>query len=192
MKKTVWTLFDKCHIEFEKLSDHNIELTISFSISILRRINLVKWHIFHLNCCPKNQFLLEQYKPQICVSLSQFWKLASQLFSKCGNLLFLILKVTRMRNILLFSSRMHNILQYPKLDYERTQAKSHTHPFLNGFTSKGIPMLPIKQKCTGTAITKWSTVDLKIYVSNVPVGCAKELATWSVCPVAHLPSLPSF
>ena len=35
MKKTVWTLFDKCHIEFEKLSDHNIELPNSFSISIL-------------------------------------------------------------------------------------------------------------------------------------------------------------
>ena len=35
MKKTVWTLFDKCHIEFEKLSDHNNELPNSFSISIL-------------------------------------------------------------------------------------------------------------------------------------------------------------
>ena len=52
-----------------------------------------------LKIIPKNQFWFEQYKPHICVSLSQFWKLASQLFSKCGNLLFLILKVTRMRNI---------------------------------------------------------------------------------------------
>ena len=96
--------------------------------------------IFLYNNFSKLLVWFRQYNPYICILLLQFWKLARQLFSECGNvrgIIFLILKVVGMQFL--------------------------NSPYLNQATAASVLMKPVAEKFTCKGLIR----ELKFWESNV-------------------------